>query len=221
MREENLARQTYFQTDLSDPYFLSLQPMFVVLEAVSKYATGNLLDIGCGNKPYKKLFASAEKYVGCDIAQSSERSVDVICDATNIALQSETFETVFSTQTIEHVEEPKLLCGEAFRLLKSNGYFIVSGPMYWHLHEEPFDFFRFTKHGFRHLLETVGFEVVEIHSNGGKWAMLGLVLIHTLQDKLLKRRRILRQVNRLFAYLDKKYFNDFNTSNYVAVARKP
>ena len=153
--------------------------------------------------------------------QSSEKRVDVLTDASNIALQSETFETVFSTQTIEHVEEPKLLCREAFRLLKKDGCFIVAGPMYWHLHEEPFDFYRFTKHGFRHLLESVGFEVVEIHSNGGKWAMLGLVLIHTLQDKMLKHQKILRQTNRFFGYMDKRYFDDFNTSNYVVVARKP
>jgi SAM-dependent methyltransferase len=220
MREENLQRLNSARTDLSDQYFLVYRSMFADLEAASQYAKGDLLDIGCGNKPYQKIFNNVNRYFGCDIVNSSDKSVDFVSDSTNIALANETFDTVLSTQVIEHVQEPQKLCQEAFRLLKPGGYFILSGPMYWHLHEEPYDFYRFTKHGFRYLLEKAGFEVIDIISNGGKWALCGLVIIHTIDGTRLKRRPVIKFINGLFSWLDDKEFDDMNTSNYVVIAKK-
>ena len=40
-------------------------------------------------------------------------------------------------------------------------------PLFWHLHEEPRDFYRYTSHGLRHLFQAAGFEIVEIHPMSG------------------------------------------------------
>lgn len=223
MREQNLNRFSNYQAvDLADKYYLSYMPLFRDLNyTASTYAKGRLLDIGCGNKPYETMFESlTESYFGCDVIQSSLKKVDLICEATNIPLESESFDTVFSTQVIEHVADHQQMVREAYRLLKPGGHFIVSGPMYWHLHEEPYDFFRFTKHGFRYILEKNQFEVVEILANGGKWATFGQMLIHTFPHFLVKRRSFRKLVNRTFHRLDRNHYNDFNTMNYVVVARK-
>ncbi|WP_395051077.1 class I SAM-dependent methyltransferase [Flavobacterium sp.] len=235
-REANLSRlENVEKIDISHrEYLVYLSFHKDLYTAIQQYAKGKLLDIGCGNKPYEIWSGGkVSEYVGCDIVQSSLNKVDVLCEANNIPLESMSFDTVLSTQVIEHVEDHQGLVNEAFRLLKPNGYFILSGPMYWNLHEEPYDFFRFTKHGFKYILEKAGFEVSEIVSNGGAWATLGQVINHTFEFRntnankvakglkyLFRKLRIYILVNRIFAYLDKKDFNPINTMNYVVVARK-
>jgi SAM-dependent methyltransferase len=236
MREEKINRFNNFALiNRRDLYYLVYTYLIKTLYyAVEKYATGNVLDIGCGNKPYFKMFeGKIEKYVGCDIIQSSENKVDILCPANKIPITDGSFETVFSTQTIEHVEDHQGLVNEAYRLLKRGGHFIVSGPLYWHLHEEPYDFFRFTNHGFKYILEKAGFEVIEILPNGGSWATTGQAIIHScsfhnpqcnwfikILKKVFFKLRIYVLVNWFFEWLDKKDYNPVNTMNYVVVAKK-
>jgi SAM-dependent methyltransferase len=220
MREPNLQRLADFSTSIDEPYFLTLSALNAELLRIAPLASGRLLDIGCGNKPYLGMLQCVDAYIGCDIVQSSNNKVDVMSSAMSLPFSANSFDTVFSTQVIEHVEDHQCLCNEAYRVLKTGGYFLLAGPMYWHLHEEPYDFFRFTKHGFRLILEKAGFEVVEIKSNGGKWAVLGQVLIHTVAGENFRRRRFIRIVNRVFSWLDQRHYDDFNTLNYVAVARR-
>ncbi|MBL0012847.1 MAG: class I SAM-dependent methyltransferase [Flavobacterium sp.] len=235
-REENLQRyEKAVKVTVSNSNYLVYSSFHHELRnAIEKYASGSLLDIGCGNKPYESwMTGKVTKYVGCDIVQSSANRVDVLCPANKIPLENETFDTIFSSQTIEHLEDYQGMVDEAFRLLKSGGYFILSGPFYWHLHEEPYDFYRFTKHGFKYVLEKSGFEVCEIRANGGAWATLGQVINHTFSFSnpsankiakgikyLFRKLRLFILVNRIFSYLDSKDFNPINTINYVAVAKK-
>lgn len=46
-------------------------------------------------------------------------------------------------------------------------------PLFWHLHEEPRDFYRYTKFGIQYLFEKVGFEIVELKSLSGFWVTFG------------------------------------------------
>jgi SAM-dependent methyltransferase len=235
MREINQNRLSLTEIPVENSYYLHYkyyhQDLFACLK---KYASGKVVDIGCGNKPYLSVVESQiESYIGCDIVQSSKECVDVICPANNISLNSAEYDTIISTQTIEHVEDHQGLVNEAFRLLKPGGFFIVSGPMYWPLHEEPYDFFRITKYGFSHLLHKAGFEIVESKANGGKWALCGQVIIHTLYPSIYGtsfKWRILRLclkliggvkgINKIFSKLEEKERDESNTMNYVFVAQK-
>jgi SAM-dependent methyltransferase len=238
MREEGLDRFTDYRAISSgNNYYLVYKNLFRDLEkSVKTYAKGRVLDIGCGNKPYLEMFAGKiTEYIGCDIVQSSEKKVDVLCEATNIPLPDQGFDTVFSTQTLEHVAEHQKLLDEAYRLLKPGGHIIISAPLYWHLHEEPYDFFRFTKYGFEHIFNKAGFKTVEILSNGGVWATTGQVIIHAMTLKNQGKKspwyirfvkktfitlRFHRLTNWFFSWLDKKDLNPVNTMNYVVVGIK-
>ena len=220
MRDENLGRLSTVQTNYNDPYYLHLSYIFEALRGASEYVHGRVIDLGCGNKPYRELFPAVTEYFGCDVVQSSNTVVDLICDVTDVPLDDDSFDTAFSSQVIEHVSKPQNLCNEAYRLLRKGGYFVLAGPMYWHLHEEPYDFYRFTKHGFKHLLEEAGFEVVKITANGGKWAMVGLVAIHGITGTRFQRPFVIRSINKIFGWADKRAYDEINTSNYVIVARK-
>jgi Methylase involved in ubiquinone/menaquinone biosynthesis len=235
MRSENLSRLSDTNITKFSVYYLHYKSFHSALfTSISKYAKGKLLDIGCGNKPYEKVLQeNITEYIGCDIIQSSLNNVDILCEANNIPLPGNSFDTAFSTQTIEHVEDHQGLVNEAFRLIKPGGCFIVSGPMYWHLHEEPYDFFRFTKYGFKYIFEKAGFEIIEINSNGGTWATTGQSIIHSFLHSTSKnffirtsrflfyKVRLYWFINSFFSWLDKVDYNPVNTMNYVVVGKKP
>ena len=42
-------------------------------------------------------------------------------------------------------------------------------PLFWHIHAEPWDYYRFTEFGIRHLFEKVGFEILELRAMSGFW----------------------------------------------------
>jgi SAM-dependent methyltransferase len=220
-RAESLDRLRGPQVDTTHPYFLHYRSLFADLRKASGHAYGRLLDIGCGNKPYEKMFQGRIRdYVGCDVIQSSGSRADILCLATRLPFKDASYSTVLMTQVIEHVADHQAMLREAYRVLKNDGVMILSGPMYWPLHEEPHDFFRFTEYGLRFLLENVGFTGIEIANNGGKWALCGQVLIHTIADTRLNRDFFIRIVNRVFAYLDDRRPGRINPMNYVVVARK-
>jgi len=202
-------------------------------KVIGLYAAGKILDVGCGNKPYLNYFTNFESYTGCDVVQSSEFLVDVICPATDLQFESNQFDTVFSTQVLEHVNDHQAAFGEISRVIKPGGYFIFSVPFTWELHEEPYDYFRFTKYGIAFLMEKYGFEKIEIIPNGGKWAAIGQMRINMIwsmfrtKPKLAKWFKLLIKysglriiMNGYYSLLDKWEFDDLLTLNYVCVAKK-
>ncbi len=211
-------------------YFLMQDIKF----AIDNFASGNLLDVGCGNKPYEEWYnAKTTNQVGCDVAQSSNHRVDTICLANDLQFESETFNTVFSTQVLEHVYDQRGMIKECFRVLKSGGYCIVTVPFTWELHEEPYDFFRITKHGIKELLEEAGFKIEYIKANGGKWAAMFQMMINTVystfkyktvRSKILKiiflELHLTWLINKMAIYIDRKFFDDVWSINYIVVAKK-
>jgi len=189
-----------------------------------------IFDIGCGNKPFDTYIRSLTKngdYRGCDVVQSSEHKVDIICEATNILEPANKYDVVICTQVVEHVFDHAKVFGEAYRLLKPGGYFIMSGPFIWMLHEEPYDFFRFTKYGFRKLFENAGFTIKEEKANGGKYAALGQLMIHVIcngsgKNFFVKNIRAVMILfyNTIFSWLDDKKKDESYTLNYVFVGQK-
>lgn len=221
MRLENLNRLETVEISKLNRNYLHYKYLFTDLKsAIERFESGKILDIGCGNKPYKKYFKNYDSYTGCDIVQSSRNEVDIISEATNIPLSDNLFDTIISTQTIEHVFDHRKMLAEAYRLLKPNGFIIVSGPMYWPHHEEPYDYYRFTKHGLRAILEATGFEVIEIKSNGGKWPLWGVTTIQTLPRWITNLKLFKYSINTLCEYMDRRDKELNNTMNFVVVAKK-
>lgn len=235
MREENIQRLKFFKAGINDPNYLIYKNLFKDLEnAISKYATGKVLDIGCGNKPYESLFTNITKYEGCDIVQSSDKKVDIVCPATEIAAENEQYETVFSSQVLEHVQDHLKMLQEANRVLKKGGTIILSAPMCWEHHEVPYDYFRFTKYGMQYIFEKAGFSVIEIKSNGGKWAFLGQMTQNIILSSTQNKKNILRKIFRVFHLAFVKLIinafyslleridrdEEFITINFVVVAKK-
>ena len=142
----------------------------------SEYFSGRLIDIGCGTKPYKDLLTPyITKHIGVDHKDTlhDQSNIDRYGTASDLPAEDDEFDCALCTAVLEHLEEPELALKECHRVLKHVGVAIYSVPFIWHLHEEPRDFYRFSKYGLKYLFEKVGFEIIEIKALSGFWITFG------------------------------------------------
>ncbi len=60
---------------------------------------------------------------------------------------------------MEHISDPMIVTNEIGRVLRPGGRYYLSAPMCWHQHQKPYDFFRYTSFGYKHLLENSGMKI--------------------------------------------------------------
>jgi SAM-dependent methyltransferase len=186
----------------------------------TNYISGRLLDVGCGRKPYQNsYFACASSYTGVDL-QTETSKPDIVGSALNLPVADQSFDTVVSTELLEHVPDPARALREMHRALKPGGHLILSTPMYWPRHEIPYDFFRYPYDGLLYLLRENGFELVRIFNRGHSYVFLGQVIQHTLPVFL--RFGFLRWlVNSFFLWCDHQHAYDAVTLGWTVVAKRP
>ncbi len=152
-------------------------------EAASRYVRGRLIDIGCGSKPYARMMQPfATDHIGVDHEGSlhGKDNVDLSGTAYDIPVPDASFDSAICTSVLEHLEEPELALRECFRVLRKGGCAIYTVPFIWPLHEEPRDFYRFSKYGIEHLFKKAGFEVIEIRALCGFWGTFGQQMVYYL-----------------------------------------
>ncbi len=143
----------------------SLREEFVAESFSIHGKKSRLLDLGCGVKPFLPVYQNyCESSIGIDVVQTSHGTemVDMIYDGKKIPFPDGEFDYVFSTEVMEHVPEPKDFLKEIHRVLKPGGVLILTVPFMVPLHEEPYDFYRYTKHALKYLVEATGFSSHEV-----------------------------------------------------------
>lgn len=198
---------------------------------VAQHCRGRLLDIGCGVKPYAALVAPyVREHVGVDHrdSQHDQSHVDLFGTAYDIPVESGSFDSALCTAVLEHLEEPEAALRECWRALRPGGVALYSAPFIWHLHEEPRDFFRYSKYGLRYLFEKVGFEVLEVKPLSGFWVTFGQMFVYNVARFNRGPLRWLRVVDAAglaiqgAAYaLDRLDRTEQWTWMYMAAVRKP
>ena len=119
---------------------------------------GRVLDYGCADAPYRRLFPPSVDYVGADLPGNPVASVEIGADGT-VPVASESFDAVLSTQVLEHVEDPDLYLGECWRVLRPGGRMLLSTHGIMVHHPDPVDYWRWTCEGLRRVVSSAGFEV--------------------------------------------------------------
>ena len=196
-----------------------------------QYFKGVLVDIGCGNKPYKELLKPYIKsHIGLDHKDSfhSNTEVDIFGTAYDIPVDNDYADSALCSAVLEHLEEPQKALEECYRILKPNGVAIYTIPFIWHIHEEPRDFFRYSNFGIEYLFQKTGFEIEHLDAMSGFWTTFGQLFIYKIQNlnrgplRWFKIVDLFALVIQLFAYvLDKIDRDERWTWMYIVVAKKP
>lgn len=154
-----------------------------LIKAAKKYLKGRLIDIGCGSKPYKNLLSEyVSEHIGIDQKNTMhfQHNIDIFSSAYQIPVANGAFDSAICTAVLEHLEEPEAALRECYRVLSDEGVAIYSIPFIWHLHEEPRDFYRFSKYGLEYLFKKVGFEILELNALSGFWLTFGQLFVYNL-----------------------------------------
>ena len=211
-----------------NPLRLEQQSIHDALHQAQEFFEGMLLDLGCGEQPYLSLIqAKSRRYVGVDHNTSYKKPPDVCADSLRLPFKDNTFDTVLSTQVIEHVTSPFEMIREAVRILKPGGHLVLTAPQVWPLHEEPNDYFRYTKYGLAALAEASNLKVVYIRERGGGIIAIGQLIGTILHDKFgkhlitrLPMKLILAPCLWLCKLADRLSYYPKLTLGYIMVARK-
>ena len=217
------ARRQYF----SPAYFSQYH---VTLPRIRQFTKGKTIDLGCGYMPFYDFISDqVTEYHGLDLHPRSDE-VTLVADIQDMhMIENDSYDTAICLEVLEHTPDPFRAAGEIHRILRPGGVLIVSVPHLSRLHDEPDDYFRFTKYGLRDLLGREGFEVISLEHRGGLCSFIG----HQMSTMLLGIAWSLPVIRQIAWHLNRwlitspLYFADryldpsgLFAMGYTAVARK-
>lgn len=158
------------------------------LEKVLKeIPNGNkILDAGAGEQQFRK-FCDHLQYVSQDFAQYKPEQLnsglqmekwdygdlDIVSDIGDIPADNESFDAIMCTEVFEHIINPREAVKEFSRLLKKDGYLIITAPFCSLTHFAPYHFYSgFNKFFYEEELKKNGFYNIEIIANGNYFEYL-------------------------------------------------
>lgn len=161
-----LEEQLFFPTLIAlfiNPFYFARKGLCNAVKNYSSSLHGSLLDVGCGKKPYERLF-NVDSYRGLDVDSAATRENDIaddLYDGNKFPYKNEVFDSLLCNQVLEHVFEPDLFLMEMFRVLKPNGRLLLTVPFVWDEHEQPHDYARYSSFGLSALLSRNGFKILK------------------------------------------------------------
>ncbi len=165
------------------------------VEDASRDGKGVVLDAGAGEGRFRRFF-EGRRYFAVDSAAGDPSwdytRLDVVGDLGELPFRSEAVDLVVNTQVLEHVEDPARVLRELWRVLRVGGRLYMTAPQGWHEHQQPRDFYRFTRFSLGRLLEEAGFSVVEIEPMGGFFYYLGQRMTYVPKVLFQRRRSLIR-----------------------------
>ena len=128
---------------------------------------GRVLSIGSGDdtdgegRTYRQYFGRCTSYAtseavptpGCDLVLDVKRMPQV---------DDATFNCVFCSGVLEHVDDHEAALAEITRILRPGGTLLLGLPFRQAIHLAPTDYWRFTEYGARVLLERHGYQVDDL-----------------------------------------------------------
>ena len=140
------------------------QYVFMKESLNQKFEGVTMLDIGSGASQFEDLYKSFKKtaidfapYEGTDIIHDLEKG---------LPFENDVYDIVVSTNTFEHIYTVKDLISECYRVTKKGGFLIGSTPFQLCVHQEPYDYFRYTPFALERMMSDAGYSDIVIVSLG-------------------------------------------------------
>ena len=107
--------------------------------------------------------------------------LDAVADLLHLPFTDNTFDAALNVVTLEHVTDPARVISELFRCLRPGGRLLLVTPLEWEEHQQPHDYFRYTRYGLEYLTARAGFAGVDVYPVGGFFRLLSRRLLNSIQ----------------------------------------
>lgn len=201
-------------------------------------AGATILDMGGKRKNKRGFFDISKynlevKYANLDV----KTEPDYYCDISKIPVDDNTFDGVILSEVLEHIIEPEVVLKEANRVLRPGGKILICVPLMYHIHADPYDFWRFSDTCLHAMLTNTGFLDVTIEKQGLFFSvlvyMLKIWMYEYNKDGRFRSNLVIGIISKLIAlaqkkalmaeqkeyYKNHKVFSSF-TTGYGIAARK-
>lgn len=161
LQEENF--HPTFLGILTNPFYIARKGLALKIKQKSEFLQGDILDIGCGQKPYKRFFRTSD-YIGLELDTPDNRTfkqADYFYNGVKMPFGDNQFDSILCNQVLEHVFDPELFLKEVYRVVKPGGTVMFTVPFMWDEHEKPHDYARYTSFALKYLFEKNKFKVVD------------------------------------------------------------
>lgn len=168
--------------------WLAGTPLYRVLRPLLATLEGDVLDVGCGDKPYRTWLPGARSYYGIDVFPGPE--VDALIEPGRPwPVGDAQYDVVLCTQVLEHVADLHHTVGELRRALRPGADAVITVPWIYGEHNAPHDYRRLSQHGIRRLLEDHDLELVALQPHGAIGSTLGAIALSWSFDAMRRTRR--------------------------------
>ncbi len=186
-----------------------------------------VLNVGAGGDIAKALtqHASQQQFQVMSLDIDKKRRADIIGDICVHDFKEQRFDIVVMAEVLEHLHSPHLALENVQRILKENGRLILTVPFIFPIHDQPHDYYRYTRYGLEYLLRH--FRDVSITERNSWTESIDVLSARLIMDKHWPAR-ILAPFLVLLAFIKwpisfliaRVVRTDFITSGYLVTARK-
>lgn len=172
---EEWTRKAFIDLDirhLPPAVYLVRKSILKAVREVSHIATGTVVDLACGEMPYRREFTKSDSlnYIGIDLDNNQYHNTikpNLFWDGKTIPLNDNSVDFMLATEFLEHYFDTQHILGEIRRVLKPGGNLFITVPQIWPIHEPPWDYHRFTPFNLQEAFRIANFQKSKVSALGG------------------------------------------------------
>jgi len=148
---------------------------------------GAILNIGAGGVIAERLREAGVAARSVDV--DAARAPDLVADVEDLAMLADaSIDAVVMMEVLEHVRRPDRAVGELRRVLKPGGIVIGSTPFLLGIHDQPYDYYRYTLHGLNWLFRE--FTALTVRERNGYFAAVAVLVLRCYATGATRQRRL-------------------------------